>query len=505
MHPKETANSIERAQSESWERPPLIPARYIEERVTADVVVVGSGIAGLTAALSAAEAGAKTILVEKGTTFHTRGIHNAAITSRLQNQKAIRIDRDHVISTIMEYGAYRSDQRVVTLWADNCSDVMDWLLDMAEAAQFDVVLDPSTKPWYFPNYPTIHVFRPKAQETLAEMLSSNARAMGVDFRFDTRAIRLLRESQGRVRGLIASTSEDRHIQFNAVKAVILCTGDYGNDRRMVEQYCDWHLLRHLKCAYEPAVNTGDGHRMGLWVGAAIDDPPHCPMLFDWAVWSESGLFNLARQPWLYVDLKGRRFMNEDLPWGYECNQIIQQAGGYSWSVWDAKYDREWPRMRSQCCKNMGPPTYLWDPRQLDEAIEKGNVLTAQTIEGLAQMMDVPASAFRTTVSRYNKLAREGKDVDFGKHQDRLTTCDKPPFYACKMEARYMVILGGLKINTRLQVLDTAKEVIPGLYAAGNVSGSFFGNVYPTTVPGLTHSRAWTFGRLAGLNAAAELV
>jgi fumarate reductase flavoprotein subunit len=83
--------------------------------------------------------------------------------------------------------------------------------------------------------------------------------------------------------------------------------------------------------------------------------------------------------------------------------------------------------------------------------------------------------------------------------------EKPPFFACKMETRYMVILSGLKINTRLQVLDAERNVIPGLYAAGNVSGSFFGgNVYPTTAPGLTHSRAWTFGRIAGLNAAAEI-
>jgi len=505
MHARGIAPMGRQTGSDLSEAPPPIRALRIDKRVSADVVVVGSGIAGLTAALSAAEGGAKTILLEKGSTFHTRGIHNAALSSRLQEQGAIEIDRDRVISTIMEYGAYRSDQRVVTLWADKCSEVMDWLLDMAEAAGVDVVLDPTTKSWYFPNYPTIHVFRPKAQETLAEMLSLNARALGVDFRFDTCAIRLLRQNRGRVTGLVARTQEGRHIRFDAVKAVILCTGDYGNDRKMVEKYCDWGALSRLKCAYEPAVNTGDGHKMGLWVGAAMDDPPHCPMLFDWAVWSDRGLFNVARQPWLYIDLRGRRFMNEDLPWGYECNQIMAQARGFAWSVWDGKYDREWPRMRSQCCKNMGQPTYLWDPRQLDEAIVSGNVFTAATIEELGLKMEVPPDTFGLTVARYNKLAREGKDLDFGKHRDRLTTVEVPPFYACKMEARYMVILGGLKVNTKLRVLDRSGEVIPGLYAAGNVSGSFFGNVYPTTVPGLTHSRAWTFGRLAGLNAAAERV
>ncbi len=162
-------------------------------------------------------------------------------------------------------------------------------------------------------------------------------------------------------------------------------------------------------------------------------------------------------------------------------------------------------MKSQCCKNMGPPTYLWDPQWLDSALKNGNVLTAQSLEELAQKMEVPVETFKSTVARYNELARNRKDLDFGKHPDRLTTLEKPLFYACKMTAVYLVILGGLKINTKLQVLDTEGNAIPGLYAAGNVSGSFFGSMYPTTVPGLTHSRAWTFGRLAGLNAAAEKV
>jgi fumarate reductase flavoprotein subunit len=487
--------------------PPPISANEIKEKINADVVVIGAGISGLTAALSAAEAGAKTVLLEKGPAFSNRGLHNAAIASRLQKEAGLKTDRDQVISTIMEFGDYRSNQEIVKLWADHCDHVMDWLLDMADAAGIKVVLDSTTKPWYFPNYPLIHVFMPKYQETLAEMLKSNGQRLGVDYRFKTPAVRLLRKGKGRVTGVIAQTSKGDYTQFNASKGVVLCTGDYGNDRQMVEKYCDWQVFRRLKCAYEPvynpSLNTGDGHKMGLWIGAAIDDAPHCAMFFDFAAWNRRGLFNLARQPWLYVNSMAKRFMNEDLPWGYECAQILQQPDDIAWSIWDGKHEQEVPRMRSQCCKNMGPPTYLWDPKQLDEAVEKGHVLIASTIEGLAQKMKVPTGAFVSTVTRYNELARQGKDLDFGKHPDRLTTVEKQPFYASQVEARYMVILSGLKINTSLQVLDTERNVIPGLYAAGNVSGSFFGSVYPTTVPGLTHSRAWTFGRLAGLHAAAE--
>jgi fumarate reductase flavoprotein subunit len=508
----------------SLEDPPPIPAKDIKETATADVVVVGAGISGLAAALSAAEAGVKTIQIEKGPSYNFRGLHNAAIASRLQKEAGIEVDKEHLIYTIMETAAYRGDQRVVKTWADNCDQVMDWLLDMAEAANIGVALDPTTKPWYFPNYPVIHVFDPENygwQGSLAKMLMSNIRARGVDYRFENPAVRLLRERRGRVTGVIARNKDGEYIQFNARKGVVLCTGDYGSDRKMVEKYC-WkgvseitslypgmtdlaYARQQIVGSYDNKVNTGDGHKMGMWIGAAIDDPPHSAMLFDYTIWSEPRLFDLARQPWLYVNLSGERFMNEDLPWGYECSQIMQQPSNIAWSIWDAKYDQEWPKMRSQCCKNMGPPTYLWNPEWLNEAVRDGNVLTANTIEELAQKMNVPVEVFKATVTRYNELVRAGKDQDFGKHPDRLTTVEKPLFYAAQVTAVYLVILGGLKINSKLQVLDVEGNIIPGLYAAGNVSGSFFGSHYPTTIPGLSHSRAWTFGRLAGLNAAAEEV
>ena len=322
-------------------------------------------------------------------------------------------------------------------------------------------------------------------------------------------MQLLREGQGRVFGVMAQNREGDYTQFNASKAVILCTGDYSGDREMVKKYCQPSIAT-LRNGYELTVeenkiiNTGDGHKMGMWIGAAIDEPPHCPLLFDFADWNNViELFNLVRQPWLYVDLNGERFMNEDLPWAYECAQLMRQPNNIAWVIWDDKWEKEVVVMHSQCCKNMGPPIYLWDPKMLPKEVKKGNVLTAQTIDELAQKMEVPLANFKRTVTRYNELARKKKDLDFGKHPDRLTTIEKPTFYASKIEPYNMVTLGGLQINDRLQVLDTQRNVIPGLYAAGNTSGSFFGSAYATTAPGVTHSRAWTFGRLAGFYAAAE--
>jgi fumarate reductase flavoprotein subunit len=517
--------------------PPPIPAKDIKETITTDVVVVGGGISGLTAVLSAAEAGAKTILLEKAPGVNFRGGWNAAFNSRLQKQAGINVDKDAVISTIMEWGSYKNDQRVVKLWADNCDQVMDWLLDMAEAANQPVVLDPVTRDWYFPHYPVTHFFvsRDKGdttlQKNLAELLESNGKARGVDFRFETPAVRLLRKDKGRVSGVIAKNPKGDYIQFNARKAVVLCSGDYGGDKQMVEKYCSWQAreLYEVSIAYRDATviatgaadgrtNTGDGHKMGMWVGAAIDDPPHCVMSFDRTTAGISPqqitakgqilkryFLTIPRQPWLAVNINGERFVNEDIPWAYEANQYIQQPSQSAWKVWDSRYEQQWPKFKAVACKSIGAPIYWHKPEFMSKGIEWGAILTAPTIEGLAQKMEVPVETFKATVARYNELAQNGKDLDFGKHPDRLTTVEWPPFYACKVGGQYMVTLGGLKINTKLQVLDTERNPIPGLYAAGNVSGSFWGDEYPVTVPGASHSRAWTFGRLAGLAAAAEKV
>ena len=128
--------------------------------------MVGAGVSGMTTAASAAESGAGVILLEKGETFHHRGLHNAALASKLQKKAGITVDREKIIYTIMEFATYRNDQKLIKLWADNCDDVMDWLIDMAEDSGVEVILDTTTKPWYFPNYPVIHVFLPDLQESL---------------------------------------------------------------------------------------------------------------------------------------------------------------------------------------------------------------------------------------------------------------------------------------------------------------------------------------------------
>ena len=133
------------------------------------------------------------------------------------------------------------------------------------------------------------------------------------------------------------------------------------------------------------------------------------------------------------------------------------------------------------------------------------MLTADTLDELSQKMGIPLGTFKQTVARYNELAVQGKDLDFGKRPDRFAPIDEPPFYAGIIEQSILVVLGGLNVNPRLQPLDGDWKVIPGLYLAGNTVGNRFAVDYSTMCPGLTHGMAYVTGRLAALNAATERV
>lgn len=475
--------------------PPPIPAEEITETVEADVVVVGAGVSGLMAALAAAEEGAQTVLLEKSASYNARGGHNAALGSKIQQEEGIDYDPTEVVRELAKWSGNKVDQRLLMLWATNCNDTINYLIDMAAENDIEVTTWGNDVPdSEFPEYKTVHMFGGMDENILAGMVEQACLDQGVDIRYETPAAQLVRESDGPVEGIIAG-EEGAYVQFNAAKGVILCTGDYGNNLEMVERYCPKALDVDLN-VYSPAVNTGDGHLMGMWAGAAMyEDMPHTPMIHT------LGGAPMTSHPFLRVNALGKRYENEDVPVPYICNSSQLQPNNDTWTVFDSTYPEDASHMGSGFSRS---PNVTEDTMaQLEAAVEQGTTaFKADTIEGLADKIGVPADVLQATVERYNELAEQGEDVDFGKSAEMMAPIDTAPFYAARVPITLLIVLGGLHVNPDLQVLDAEGEVIEGLYAAGNTAGGFFANDYPVIVPGLSHSRALTFGRIAGKNASA---
>jgi fumarate reductase flavoprotein subunit len=475
----------------SFEVPPdPIPSSDIKKYINAEVVVVGAGIAGLSAALSTAEAGAKTVLLEKMATVQARGHDNAFIGSRLQEKLGIKIDKDEIILNLMKYGANKPDQRLIRMWAEGSGKTADWLMDMTDAAGLEVIINHYPPPpafsnarEYYPQYPVTHHYH--NERPVAKCLLNNALKKGVVTYFKTRAKQLLRKKKDRVAGVIAQNTAGEYLQFDAEKAVILCTGDYGNNAEMMAKYCP----QSSYLASMIPTSTGDGHMMALWIGAVMEPGPHTPM-----VHGPAG--PLLCSAFLQVNLLGGRFQNEDVPIQSNVNAIERQPGGTIWQVFDSKYPDELPN------HGIGLGKIVIATEKVRQEVAKA-AITANSIEELAMKMKLPVETFKATIKRYNELAYLGKDLDFGKRPDRLSPIDSPPYYAGKSGYSLLAVMGGLNVNQKLQPLDKDWEAIPGIYLAGNTMGNRFAVDYPTMCPGLSHGMAIHFGRIAGLNVSSE--
>jgi len=497
----------------TYELPSLsIPADKAKGSFSADVIVVGAGASGKAAALSAAEAGARVIQIDRHTTFRYGGGIIAAIGSKLQTGLGIPVDKDDVCLQLMRHAGNKPDQRLIRLWADHSGAVVDWLTEFTDPRGVKTLMyqwpppaafDAKTE--YYPEYTVGHwqtggTSRILNHSLLLRPMEEAALSRGVEIRYRTRAVQLIRRGNGRVTGVVAIDWKGEYIRFIARKAVILCTGDYGNNPRMMQAYCptaaevalenNIYMTRNedLLEAPEP-LNTGDGHQMAMRIGAVMEPPPHAPM-------SHITVGPLGNDAFLRVNMDGVRYENEDVPGQSIANSVARQPGKRAWQVFDAKWAEEIGRM------GIGLGKYYEVNQLVRDRVEQQTV-KAESIEALAGQMGVPSEALEATVARYNDLARNGRDLDFGKRADRLTTVERPPFYAGWVRQEFLVVLGGLVGNTKLQPLDAERRVIPGLYLAGNTMGNRFGNDYPTMCPGLSHGMAYVTGRLAGLYAAAE--
>lgn len=452
-------------------RPPEPREAPAQEVVETDVVVIGAGGAGLAAAVSAAEGGAEVIVLEKmpavgGNTLRATGGMNAAGTP-FQEALGISDSPEIHYEDTMTGGRNRNNPDLVRVLTQQAPAAVSWLTELGADMSGVGRLGGATNP---------RAHRPASGEAvgpeIVKVLQAAANEAGVQILLETKAKRLLVNDDGRVYGVIAE-KEDGDIQINA-RAVVLATGGFGANQEMVTEFVP--ELEGFATTNHPGA-TGDGITMAREVGAKLIDmdqiQTHPTVVPERGIMiTEAVRGNGA----ILVNRAGERFVNELETRDVVSAAVLEQEGGSAFLLFDQQV------------------------RESLAAIEKyvsmGLVTEADSLEGLADDLKIPADALTETVERYNSFVEAGKDEDFGR-EDLPVALTQAPFYAIEITPAVHHTMGGVAIDTEARVLNEDGKPIPGLYAAGEVTGGVHG---ANRLGGNALADIIVFGRIAGKSA-----
>ena len=503
--------------------PDPIPESEIIETVDCDIVICGAGICGLPAAMLAAENGANVHVVEKGSTYGLFRLCTAGFNSDVQTKLGLTTDRkEFITSTWAITNGVQGRMSSYGLWFDNSGPYVNWLegifnekgyqLIPAASLDYKITNDGVDMPGASPLWQAFAQMIFFAQEDggffatgdpvdWTGVMEAYATEKGATFHYNAPAVQLLRDDSGRCTGVIAKNESDEYVRYNASKGVLLTTGDMAADREMMAHY-NVSLSKIVR--YNINTNdTGDGQKMGMWIGADMDEFV-CGDLWPFAAVMMDGTLpttfegthfyaGVANLPVLMVDGAGRRLMAENLPFqSPSIPKLTCTPDGCAWSIWDSAWKEKFPEGGYMVEDYTASNTQ----EEVDKNVENGITFKFDTIEELCEHCGFDKDIFIATFTRYNELCEAGEDLDFYKDPLWMNPIDTPPFYASKHCSSMTSTRGGLKNDERCRVLDKEGRPIPGLYAAGNTAGSFYGNVYPPNVMGSGIGHGQCFAWLA---------
>ena len=525
---------------------PAISDDQVEEELTADVVVVGLGAAGVPAARAAAEAGAKVMCLESSSHLNSVASDMAIFGGQTQAQWGRGdgfLDKKMVVNMHMEECSHHVSQSVISRYYDESGAALDWFvgasknLYMAPESYAEIPTDAQANYMFPYMYPVPETYDYTKEDlpcyptsvgfsSLATVMADNLQAAvdaGAEVRYSTKGVELILDDAGAVAGIYAQAAgSDSYLKITA-PSVILATGDYLGNEDMMKFYapeCVENGINILSIDLDDEgnyTNVGEGHKMGAWAGAAIEQW-HAPMIHHMGGGAGAdGRGVIGNNGYLWLNLRGKRFMNEDLPGQQLENQVELQPQRKAYQFFDASWPEQlayFPAAHGVACiyRDEPLPEYtasglrinVRTPADIDAAVEEGRCLKADTIDellGMIEGMDVETA--KASIERYNELARAGEDTDFFKSSQRLFALENGPFYAAECGcALTLGNLGGLESDEECHVYNTDRELIPGLYAAGATQGGRFAVQYPISLKGLSCGMCMVYGKIAGENAAA---
>lgn len=535
---------------------PEIDESKVAKTVDVDVAVVGCGIAGVAACRSVAEDGGLVAAFEKADGPQCRSGEYAVINGKVQAKWGrdtwTREQIDDIIDSHMVESTYRCKRSIMSKWAHNIGDAFDWWVEAnpdlyyaetTRSAIPDESADnfiipifyplPEHYDWKqerFPCYPTSVEFKPDQHVTVEANMQKAIDTGNVQTFYGCFVEKLIMED-GRCVGLYArDAATGEYIKCNASKGVILSTGDYSQNTRMLKHFCPEVIENNIQCLFTNVdvegnfTNQGDGIQLGMWAGAQVQQS-HAPMIHHMGGGADlAGVGVMGNAGFLNLDLNGKRFMNEDLPGQQLENQIELQKNRESWQIFDSNWPQQLPYMpaahggacyyEDYASEDEGPKnntTYrnYKSPYQLEAAVADGRAVKADTLEELVAKIYPDDTAAQQTaldsIRRYNELAKAGYDEDFHKPASRMWAVENGPFYADKFTtALLLVCIGGLESDEDCHTFDADRNVIPGLYVAGNIQGNRFATEYPIGLKGVSHSMAMYYGYVAGKNALKDI-
>ncbi|MEQ3363030.1 FAD-dependent oxidoreductase [Raoultibacter massiliensis] len=478
--------------SESTEATPQQP-QNINETHDCDILVIGSGAAGLAAAVQAGELGANTICIESQSVAggNMNGVEGCfGVGSRMQKEEGIEVDPGEVIRLEIEQSQYRCSGPGYVDMVHNSGENIDWLLDNGVTfGQVDVDKGDILVFHRFANHTGGKDYVPAMVEA--------AEKNGVTFMYDTEGTSLIKADDGSVAGAYAETKGGDAIQINA-KSVIIATGGFADNQ---DYMAECGLKPNSYVIGGVPGHDGLGHQMGIGAGAksnrestamlAAFKVPTTPGYYD------NGKFDfvvgIAAPYSMWINEKGERFINEDFAganamamtmptWKNEKTYIIMDAPMMDMFV-NGDADAQ---------------------KQLEDAIGEQEILKADTLDDLASQASIDASALTETVDRYNGFAATGADLDYGKSAEAMMPLSTAPFYAIHVIPQVNTSIGSLQTDRTFHAVDENYEPIKGLYVVGVEGAMLWNNIYTINVSGGCNANNVNSGRVAARDAVENL-
>lgn len=478
-----------------------------------EIAIIGGGLSGLAAALTAAEAGITAIVLEKMGFLGGAGLFpegSLGIGTRYQKQQGIQTTVDEVFARVMDFHHWRCNAAAIRTLLDASADTIDWLEDQGVEIEGIRTMFPPEKSLY-----TWHIFKGHGSRVV-KTLTSHIREKNGTILKRTPATALLVSEKGVLTGVRAEDETGTALIIKA-RAVIIATGGFISNRKMLEHYVpDVSTPGMAKLMVRgPSIDgrTGDGINMARSVNAGLvgmgvlagnspylDDEPAIHQFRGEDAMKQARC--ALSQPFLWINREGERFYNESLGSIFsDVYNAMTANGGLLWSIFDEDMKqtmiKDGPLIPFNNIVVPGQPMTALD-RGIATGIEKGFAFRADTLDELAAQINVHPEKLIKTVASVNQYADQRYDPDFNRRPEHLIRFDtqKGPCYALKGLRAFFLTLGGVRINPRMQALNDQGKVIPGLYVTGQDMGGLYDTTYDLLAEGSASSFALSSGRIA---------